>query len=98
MRKKEHEGSDVEVLPVFGESSAAVEPSDGSLDDPALGQRHEAFRLIGSFDDLDLEPREDFGERIGEDRPLIGAVGEQLFEIREPPSSVASNKTPPSRS
>src|SRR5208337_3986389 len=27
----------------------------------------------------------DFGERIGEDRPMIGAVGEQLFEIREPP-------------
>ncbi len=91
-------GCEVEVLAVFGQSSAAIEPGDGSLDDPALGQRHEAFCLIGSFADLDLDPREDFGERIGEDRPLIGAVGEQLFEIREPPKQRASNKTPPSQS
>ena len=77
-------GCEVEVLPVLGQSSAAVEPGDRSLDDPALGQRDEAFRVIGSLDDLDLDPRQDFGQRIGEDRPLIGAVGEQFFEIGEP--------------
>src|SRR5208337_3254995 len=63
-----------EVLPVLGQSSTAVEPGDRSLDDPALGQRHEAFRLIGSFDDLDLDTSQDFGEPIGEARPLIGAI------------------------
>ena len=81
---KEHESCYVEVLPVLGQPPAAVEPSDRSLDDPALGQRDEAFRLVGSFDDLDHDPRQDFGQRIGEDRPLIGAVGEQFFEIGEP--------------
>jgi hypothetical protein len=28
----------VETFPVFGQSSAAAEPSEGAFDDPALGQ------------------------------------------------------------
>ena len=36
----------VEVLPVLGQSPAAVEPGNGSLGDPALRQRDEAFDLI----------------------------------------------------
>src|SRR5208282_207951 len=93
---KEHAGCEVEVLPVLGQSSAAVEPGDRSLDDPALGQHDEALRLIGSFDDLYLDARQDFGDLCGEDRPLIGAVGEQFFEIGNRPSSVESSKAPPS--
>ena len=46
--------------------------------DRTLGQLHEAFCLIGSFDDFGFEARQDFGERVAEDRPLIGAVGKQL--------------------
>src|SRR5208283_4753078 len=38
----------------------------------------------GSFDDLDLDPSEDFGELVGKDRSLIGAVGKQFFKIGEP--------------
>ena len=49
-----------------------------------LGKCDEALRLIGSLDDLDLDPRQGFADRSGEDRPLIGAVGEQFFEIGEP--------------
>ena len=40
--------------------------------------------MIGSLDDLDLDPRQDFADLCGEDRALIGAVGKQFFEIGEP--------------
>ena len=34
--------------------------------------------MIGSFDDFGFETGQDFGERVAENRPLIGAVGKQL--------------------
>jgi hypothetical protein len=40
----------VAVLPVLGEPTAAVEPGDGALDDPALGLDDKAFGMIGAFD------------------------------------------------
>jgi hypothetical protein len=39
------------VFEVLGEAMASTEPSEGSLDDPALGQHLEAFGLTGAFDD-----------------------------------------------
>jgi len=36
--------------------------------------------MIGTFDDLGFEKRQDFGERAGKNRPLIGAVGKQLLK------------------
>ena len=36
--------------------------------------------MIGSFDDFGFETRQDFGEHVGKNRPLIGAVGKQLLE------------------
>ena len=36
--------------------------------------------MIGTFDDFGFEARQDFGERLGKKRPLIGGVGNQLFE------------------
>ena len=45
----------VETFPVFGQSSAAAEPSEGAFDDPALGQCDEACGLIRSLDDLDID-------------------------------------------
>ena len=36
--------------------------------------------MIGSFDDFGFETGQDFGERVGKDRPLIGAVGKQLLK------------------
>jgi len=73
----------VEVFPVLGKSAAAVEPSDGALDNPTLGQHDEALGLIGSLDDLGFDPGEDVGQGIVKDRPLIGAVGEQFSEKGE---------------
>ena len=36
--------------------------------------------MSGSFDDFGFETRQDFGEHVSENRPLIGAVGKQLYE------------------
>jgi hypothetical protein len=36
--------------------------------------------LIGSFDDFGFETGQNRGERVAKDRPLIGAVSEQLLE------------------
>ena len=58
-------------------------PGDGALDDPALRERDEAFDPIRAFDDFGFEMRQDAGQRGVKDRPLVGAVGEQLFEIGE---------------
>lgn len=77
---EEDKGCGVEVLPILGQSSTAVQPCDRPLDDPALGQGHEAFRLIAAFDNPGLYTRQNVGERDGKDRPLIRAVGEQFFE------------------
>jgi len=68
----------VEAFPVLGEPSASVEPGDGAFDDPTLGQDDEALGLVGSFDDFGFEAREDAGQGAMKDRPVIGAVGEQL--------------------
>jgi hypothetical protein len=35
---QEGEALAVEVLPIFGEPSTAIEPGDGALDDPSFGQ------------------------------------------------------------
>jgi hypothetical protein len=81
-----------------------VEPGDGSLDDRALGQRHEPVRVIGSFDDLDFERRQDFGERIVRTLRLsIVAAGAGLafgllatpFVERAPRPRQTSNSEPP---
>ena len=75
---QECERGAIEIFPIPGESAAAVQPRDGPFDDPTLGQFHEPFRRIGSFDDLGFDTRQDCSERIGENRPLISAVGEQF--------------------
>jgi len=80
---EEGERGSVEVLPVLGQSPAAVKPGDGALDDPALREGDEAFDPIRAFDDFGFEMRQDAGQRGVKDRPLVGAVGEQLFEIGE---------------
>src|SRR3982750_909222 len=45
----------VEAFPILGQTTAAVEPCDGPLDDPSLGQDGEAFGHVRSFDDLHLD-------------------------------------------
>src|SRR5262245_28402846 len=36
----------IKVLPILGESAAAVEPREGALDDPAFGQYDKSLGLI----------------------------------------------------
>ena len=40
--------------------------------------------MIGSFDDFGFDAWQDFCECAGKNRPLIGAVGKQLFEEWNP--------------
>jgi hypothetical protein len=44
----------------LGESSAAIELSDGALHNPAFGQDHKCADPIGTFDDFNVEMRENF--------------------------------------
>jgi hypothetical protein len=43
----------VAILPVLGETTAAIEPADGAFDDPALRFNDEAFGVVATFDDRD---------------------------------------------
>ena len=54
----------VEVFPILGESSAAIEPRNGAFDNPAFVQNHKSADLIGTFDDCNVEMRENFCERF----------------------------------
>lgn len=73
----------VAVLPVLGEPPAAVEPGDGSLDDPALWFDDEASYVVATLDDLDRKAWHDFGSTILKHAPRIGAVSKQLAKERE---------------
>jgi hypothetical protein len=68
----------VEALPILGQAAAAIEPSDGALDDPSLGQDGKALCCIGTLDDFHVDLPEDFANGGLKDRPLIAAVGLEL--------------------
>jgi hypothetical protein len=69
-----------EVLEVFGEATAAIEPGQGAFDDPAHRLDHEAARLIRSFHDLHAEMWQNLSYRRGELWTLIAGIGEQLHQ------------------
>ena len=75
----------VEILPILGKPSAAIEPRNGALDDPAFGQDHKSADLIGTFDDFNVEMRQNFCKPFRKFRPLISAVGEQRLQKRNHP-------------
>ena len=72
----------IAIFPVFREAAASIKPCDGAFDDPTLGFYDEALGLIASPDDLVHEIGHDLCDAVGEDRPGIGAVGEQLAQGR----------------
>ena len=74
---KEGECVVVSVLPILGEAAASIEPADGALNDPALRLDDKTLCVVATPDDLGLEVWHDIGGTVGEDRPGIGAVGEQ---------------------
>jgi hypothetical protein len=82
---KEGERVVVAVFPVLGETATSVEPTDGALDDPALRLNGEAFEVGTAPDDLDSQVGHDLSDAVGEDRPGIGAIREQLAKKRELP-------------
>ena len=76
-------GSPIEVLPILGEPSAAVEPSNGAFDDPSLGQHCKSFDLIGALDDVGFEMGQDFREWPSGNAVLgKGGIGEELLQER----------------
>ena len=77
-KAEEGERLAVEVLPILGQSTAAVQPSYGAFDDPALRQDDEALGLIGPLDDLHTDAAADASQTLLELRPLIAAVGVKL--------------------
>jgi hypothetical protein len=73
----------VAIFPILGESAASVEPSDRALDDPALGFDDKACGVIGAFDDFEHQAADCVGNAVLEQRPSVGAVGEQFAQERE---------------
>jgi hypothetical protein len=72
----------IEILPILGESAAAVEPRQRPLNDPALGQHHESLGLIRALDDLRSQVRQDFLSALWNWCPLITGVSEQRLQER----------------
>ena len=67
--------------------SAAREPGEGALDDPASRQDGEALLAIGAFDDL-YGDRAGRAERTGELGAGIGLIGEQMGEPGKQPARI----------
>ena len=81
---KADEGSDGAgiSLEVARQAAVSSDPCQCPLDDPALRQDDEAFGLIGSFDDFEVDLTDDFLERALELPALIAAVGVELEKER----------------
>lgn len=68
-------------LEVAGQTPVAADPSDGALDDPALGQDDEAVAVAAAHD-LDL-PLAGAGDGSGHLRPLVSGVADDALDERE---------------
>src|SRR5712671_3918224 len=77
---QERERLSVEILPILGEPSAAIEPRNGALDDPAFWQDDKSADLIGTFDDFNVEMRQNLCKRFRKFRSSISVVGEQRLQ------------------
>ena len=82
---KEGECVVVTVLPILGQAAAPVEPAKGTLNDPTLRLDDKALRVVAAPDDPGHEVGHDIGDTVGEDRPGVGAVGEQHAQEGELP-------------
>ena len=72
----------VQALPILGQPAASVEPADGPLHDPALGQ-HDELRGVGSLDDLHVDLAAGAFQSLLELRTLVAAVGVEPQQKRK---------------
>ena len=70
------------MLEVLGETTVAVQPSEGSFDDPSARENDEALGCIGALDDFD-SPFADPAQRLPELVSGIAAIGEDMAQPRE---------------
>jgi hypothetical protein len=75
------------ALVVAGEAAATADPGQGPLDDPALGQDHEAVS-VAAADDLQL-PRPGSGDGGLHFRALIAGVADDPLDEGEAPPGLA---------
>jgi len=54
--------------------------SNGALNDPAFRHDHKSADPIGTFDDFNVEMRENLCKRFRKLRSLISAVGEECLQ------------------
>ena len=80
---KKGESFPVQVLPIFGKATAAIEPTNRPLNDPAFRQHDKAIGGIGTLDDLQLDPPQDPLQRVLELRSLVAGIGVELTQERE---------------
>src|SRR3978361_2225604 len=79
---QERQAVAVQTFPVLGQAAAPVEPRDGPLDNPALGQHHECAG-VGSLDDLHVDLLTNLVQTLLEFRALIAAVSVKLQQKRK---------------
>jgi hypothetical protein len=82
-QSQESQGITGQIFKVFGQTTTAIEPREGSFDNPALWQNLERPGTIRPFHNDRRQLRQDAGEGLLEQRPLITAIGEELAQERE---------------
>jgi hypothetical protein len=65
--------------PRLCQAAVSVEPSQGSLDNPAPGKQLKAGRVGGALDDLN-GPIAEFGEGLAQVGAVVDAVGEEMAQ------------------
>jgi hypothetical protein len=73
----------VEVFPILGQPTAAVQPADGALHDPALRQDDESLGLVAAAYDFGLKAGQRGFLAITEYRAGVTTVGKELLEEGE---------------
>jgi hypothetical protein len=68
----------IEILPIFGETSAPPEPCERS----PLRKDNKSFCMIGTLDDLHIHPLHYFCHGAAKQRALIAAIGVEFHQER----------------
>src|SRR5436190_22955676 len=71
---------------VSHESTVTHEPSEGSLDDPSLGQHRKALNIVGALDHFDLNRGPALLDPVLEIFSRIAAVDPDLAQLGVPSS------------